>query len=491
MPEILFAALPAVPMTRQRFLYLTFATAGLSSCNVGPNYSRPETNAPSAFRFGGRKSGPSLGDLDWRTVFKDSALRSLIDEGLANNLDLKAAAARVLQAQANLAIVRAQFFPMIGTGLDYNRTDVSTDLSLGNFDFSAGFDIEQTNLGVTMLQYEVDFWGKVRRASEAARARLVATEEGRRLVQVGLVSGIATAYVTLREQDHELEISQRTLKSRKDSLDLITTRHKGGQSALTDVKQAEVLVAEAEAAMRAIEKTIAHLENQLSYLVGRAPGQIRRGLPFSTTGIVGSVPSGLPSDLLNRRPDIRAAEQLLIAATADIGVATARLLPSFTLTAAAGLRSGQFTDLFNDPTKVWQVGPAVNVPVFAGGRLLAGIRGSKAVRDEAEAGYRKAVLTGLKEVSDALIARQKNAALAEAQGRVVKARQDALGLIRERYNNGATSYLEVLYNDQELFGAELAHVRARLQETLSVIELYRALGGGWDKSSVPPAAAGK
>lgn len=478
-------------MTRQRFLQLALAsTASLSSCNIGPKYSRPGTAAPSTFRFGG-KGATSFGDLDWRTVFKDPVLRSYIDEALTNSPDLKVAAARVLQAQANLATVRSLFFPTVGAGLDYGRTEVDTKLDLNNIDFSTGFDIEQNNLGLSLLQYEVDFWGKVRRASEAARARLLATEEGRRLVQVGLISGIATTYVTLREQDHELDISKRTLKSRRDSLDLITTKHKGGQSALTDVKQAEVLVAEAEAAMRLIEKQIAQLENQLSYLVGRAPGSIRRGQAFGMTGIVASIPSGLPSDLLNRRPDIRMSEQLLIAATADIGVAQARLLPSFTLTAAAGLRSREFSGLFDDPTKVWQIGPAVSVPVFAGGRLLAGIRGSKAARDEAEAEYQKAVLTGLKEVSDALIARQKNAALAEARGRVVTARQGALDLIRERYDNGATSYLEVLYNDQELFGAEILHVRARLEETLSIIELYRALGGGWDKSSVPPPPGSK
>lgn len=465
----------------------------LAGCKIGPNYSRPELGAPSRFRFGSSKAG-GFGDLDWRSVYKDPALRRLIEEALANNLDLKAAAARVLQAQANLAIARSRFFPAIGASYDYSRTEVTPDFNLSNLsaglDFSTalsgGFDIEQHNLGVSLLQYEVDFWGKIRRASEAARARLLATEEARRMVQVGLIASIATAYIALREQDHELDISRRTLDARKKSLDLIDTRQKGGQSPLTDVKQAEVLVAEAEAAMRLIERRIAELENLLSYLAGRAPGSIRRGHPFSESSAIAAAPAGLPSDLINRRPDIRAAEQALVAATADIGVAQAQLLPSFTLTAGAGLRSGEFTKVFEDPIKLWQMGPAVSVPVFTGGRLLAGIRGSKAARDEAEAAYRKAVLQSLREVSDALIARQKNAALREAQGRVVKARQEALDLIRERYDNGATSYLEVLYNDQELFGAELNYARARLEELNATIELYRALGGGWDKSSAPP-----
>lgn len=482
-----------------RLSFVVVLGLALAGCHVGPDYSRPDAGAPPTFRFGGKQAG-GFGDLDWRSVYKDPALRKLIDEALANNLDLQAAAARVLQAQANLAIVRSRFFPHIGAGYDYARTDVSPDIDIADFatsnlDFSSalssGFDIEQHNLGVSLLQYEFDFWGKIRRASEAARARLLATTEARRVVQVGLIASIATAYIALREQDHELDISQRTLDARRKSLDLINTRQKGGQSPMTDVKQAEVLVAEAEAAIRLIERRIAQLENLLSNLAGRAPGSVRRGRPFSESGAIAAAPAGLPSDLLSRRPDIRAAEQNLIAATADIGVAQAQLLPSFTLTASAGLRSGDFSRVFDDPTKLWQTGPAVSVPVFTGGRLLAGIRGSKAARAEAEAEYRKTVLQALREVSDALIARQKNASFREAQGRVVKARQEALALIRERYTNGATSYLEVLYNDQELFSAELSYARARLEEINASIELYRALGGGWDKSSVPSSPAGR
>jgi multidrug efflux system outer membrane protein len=307
------------------------------------------------------------------------------------------------------------------------------------------------------------------------------------MVQVGLIAGIATAYVTLCEQDHELGIARRTLAARTTSLGLITQRQKGGQSPLTDVRQAEVLIAEANAAMRTIEKQIAKLEHQISYLAGRPPGAIRRTRSFDSIQIVSTVPAGLPSDLLQRRPDLRAAEQLLIAATANIGVAQARLLPSFTLTASAGLRSREFSGLFDNPTRIWQLGPAVNVPIFTGGRLMAAIRGSKAARDEAEANYRKTVLQSLREVSDALISRQKSAGVRAAQSQVVQARQSALGLIRERYDNGASAYLEVLYNDQELFAAELSQARARLDEIAATIELYRSLGGGWDKSSIPAA----
>jgi multidrug efflux system outer membrane protein len=471
-------------MIRSGLFTTLIAASLLSSCNVGPNYSRPDVGEPSAFRFGG-KNERSLGDLEWRSVYRDAALRDLIEEALANNLDLRAASARVLQAQAHLAAVRSQFFPQIGAGYEYNRSEVSGDLGLGKFDFPTTFDSEQNAAGFTLLQYEADFWGKIRRSSEAARARLVATEEGRHMVQAGLVAAIATAYVSLREQDHELSIARRTLDARKKSLELIDARQKGGQGPLTDVRQAEVLVAEADAAMRTIEKQIALLENQISYLASRAPGPIRRGASFSSQSLVSAVPAGLPSDLLSRRPDIRAAEQSLIAATAEIGVAEAQRLPSFTVTAAAGLRSKHFSDLLDNPAQIWQIGPGVSVPVFTGGKLLAGIRGSKAARDEAEANFRNTVLQSLREVSDALITRQKSAGIREAQARVVKARQDALGLIRERYDNGATSYLEVLYNDQQLFAAELAHSRARLDELTAIIEIYRALGGGWEKTATP------
>lgn len=464
-------------MSRSRFYLFILTAALLTGCKVGPNYSRPDLAEPSVFRFGGKKSTRSLGDLEWRSVFQDSALRALIDEALANNLDLQAASARVLQAQANLAAVRSQFLPTIGAGYNYNRSDLTTFTNA----------TQNHSIGITLLDYEADFWGKIRRSSEAARAQVLATEDGRRMVQVGLIAGIATAYVTLCEQDHELGIARRTLAARTTSLGLITQRQKGGQSPLTDVRQAEVLIAEANAAMRTIEKQIAKLEHQISYLAGRPPGAIRRTRSFDSIQIVSTVPAGLPSDLLQRRPDLRAAEQLLIAATANIGVAQARLLPSFTLTASAGLRSREFSGLFDNPTRIWQLGPAVNVPIFTGGRLMAAIRGSKAARDEAEANYRKTVLQSLREVSDALISRQKSAGVRAAQSQVVQARQSALGLIRERYDNGASAYLEVLYNDQELFAADLSQARARLDEIAATIELYRSLGGGWDKSSIPAA----
>ena len=452
----------------------------LGGCAVGPHYERSGPVLGETFRFGSRAAGPSLGELDWRSVFQDPVLQGLIGEALANNPDRQIAASRVLQAQASLEVVRSQLFPNLGASLNSARRGVSASEAGGPAATS-----ESTSAGLNLLTYEFDFWGKFRRASEAARARLLATAEGQRLVESGLVCSTAIAYLTLLEEDQELAISQRTLASRRQSLELISIRQQGGQSALTDVRQAEVLVAEADAAMSLIRRQVGQLENLLSTLAGRAPGPIRRGQSFASAKILSPAPMGLPSELLNRRPDLRAAEQELIAATAEIGVAEAKLLPSFSLTAGAGLRSAAFADLFKDPARFWQLGPSVEVRVFAGGRLRAGLRGSQAARDEAEAKYRKAVLEALREVSDALIARQQSADFSAAQARVVAARSGALVLIREQYDNGVTSYLEVLYNDQQLFLAEISQARAQLDALTATVQLYRALGGGWDKSSIP------
>ncbi len=454
--------------------------AGLAACKVGPGYVRPEVGGSGGFRFGG-SGAESIGELEWRTVYRDPALRELIEAGLAANPDIEAAAARVMQAQANLDVVRSQFYPALGASYNYSRSQTNGLTLPGPLELPIDLDVRQNVVGISLLQYEVDFWGRIRRATESARAKLLATAEAKRMVEVGLVATVAGTYVALREQDHELEIAKRTKETRVRSLKLISIRQEGGQSSLTEVRQAEVLVAEVDAAISRIERQIAQLENQLSVLAGRVPGAVRRGTAFTGTNLLASVPAGLRSDLLNRRPDIRGAEQALISATAEIGVAEARLLPAFTLTAGAGLKSREFSDLLSDPLRVWQIGPAVNVPVFAGGRLRAGVRGSQAVRDEAEATYRKSVLTAMREVSDSLVARTKNAELVAATERVVVARKDASNLIWQRYDNGVSSYLEVLYNDQELFDAELSNARARLDELNAVIQLYRALGGGWER----------
>ncbi|RFC48116.1 MAG: outer membrane protein, multidrug efflux system [Verrucomicrobia bacterium] len=414
-------------------------------------------------------------------MYRDPALRELIESALAENPDVAAAAARVMQAQANLDVVRSQFYPALGASYSYSRLQTNGLTLPGPLELPIDLDVRQNVVGISLLQYEVDFWGRIRRATESARAKLLATVEAKRMVEVGLVATVAGTYVALREQDHELEIAKRTKETRVRSLKLISIRQEGGQSSLTEVRQAEVLVAEVDAAISRIERQIAQLENQLSVLAGRVPGAVRRGTAFTGTNLLASVPAGLRSDLLNRRPDIRGAEQALISATAEIGAAEARLLPAFTLTAGAGLKSREFSELLSDPLRVWQIGPAVNVPVFAGGRLRAGVRGSQAVRDEAEATYRKSVLTAMREVSDSLVARTKNAELVAATERVVVARKDASNLIWQRYDNGVSSYLEVLYNDQELFDAELSNARARLDELNAVIQLYRALGGGWER----------
>ncbi len=469
-------------MPSRPFIVTALVATTLASCKVGPRYMPPETATPSSFRFEGRHSkysGTSLGDLEWRTVFRDATLRSLIDDALAANQDLQAAAARVLQAQEQFQATKARLWPSIGASFDEQVTDISRSTAGGaRLPLPTEISHRSAGMGLSLLSYEVDFWGKIRSATDAARAQHLASQEAQRQVQIGLIAGIATGYLTLRELDAELAIARRTLDARNKSLELVNTRKNGGQAALTDVKQAEVLVAETEATITQIQKGIGQLENQLSALLGRAPGSVRRGAGLSPS-LVAQAPAGLPSDILRRRPDLVAAEQNLIAATANIGVAKAQLFPTFSLTASAGLRSKEFSNLFQNPSRLWQVGPSVSVPIFTGGRLMAALRGSKAAHAEAVAQYRQAVLNGLRDVSNALIDKETSGSYVAAQNKVVTARREALALIRQNYENGTTSYLEVLYNDQQLFAAELAAMRAQLDLLTAQVDLYRSLGGGW------------
>jgi outer membrane protein, multidrug efflux system len=476
---------PAAVPPRRPLAALGLTLCLCTGCAVGPDYRRPDLALPERHRFAAPRDGTDLGELDWTSVFQDAPLRDLIRRGLTNNADLQAAAARVLQAQAALAAERSRFLPSIGGTYQFSRADFSRDIQLGGVEATILSDLQSNSANLALLDYEIDFWGKIRRANEAARATLLATVEAQRMVEQSLVAGIATTYLRLRAQDLELAIARRTLNGRREALSLIRSREQGGQSALTDVRQAEVLVAEAEAAISLAEREIALHENQIRLLCGDPPGGVRRGASLEAQSIAVNAPAGLPARLLERRPDVRLAEQALIAANARIGVAQAQRLPAVSLTAATGVSSRELGDMLSNPSRMWQVGPVVSLPIFTGGRLLAGVRGSRAARDEADASYRQTVLQALREVSDALVAREKNTRYRQAMAKVVTARSNALELIREKYDNGATSYLEVLYNDQELFASEMTLVRARFEELAAVVRLYRALGGGWDASSLP------
>jgi outer membrane protein, multidrug efflux system len=457
--------------------------AGLAGCAVGPDYKRPAVDTPDAYRRAGSDTNSPAGtntfaNLGWWQVFQDPQLSAYVGEALTNNWDIKIAAARVLQAEAALRVARSQFFPTVNAGGDV----VTTRSSQNGPGFSSSLVDPQHAYGdvfASMPAYEVDLWGKIRRGNEAARAQLMATLDAQQVVRQTLVSLVATAYLDLLELDYELEIAQRTYKARTNSLLLTAAREEGGVAAMQDVAQAKILVYGAEASIVDIERRREQQENALCILLGRNPGSIKRGEGLVTQQVRAEVPAGLPSSLLERRPDIRFAEQQLVAANANIGQAKAAFYPQLTLTGLYGFQSVALSDLFKSGSQAWQFGPTVTLPLFTGGRLRANLKITQAQYEQALALYQQSVQNAFGEVSDSLIAYQRTREFTVRQAQRTQANREATELAYVRYDGGVTSYLEVLYNEQELFTAELNLAQARLNELLSVVQLYRALGGGW------------
>jgi outer membrane protein, multidrug efflux system len=467
----------------------------LSSCKVGPNYERPAVHPPSEFRRAASDttvtSGTnSFGDLGWWSLYDDPQLKSYISEALANSWDVKIAAARVLEAAASAKITRSQFFPTINAGGDWQTTRSSEK---GPVPIPPGTNPQEEfgDAFLAMPAYEIDLWGKIRRANEAARARLLESEDAQRIVRQTLVAQVATTYLQLLELDLELQIGEASYANRTNSLVLTQSREEGGVSSMQDVYQAKVLVYTAEASIATTSRQIEQTENQLNILLGHNPGTIQRGAPLVEHKLRANVPPGLPSSLLERRPDVRAAEQELIAANANIGEAKAAFFPQVTLTGAFGYQTVALSDLFTAPARTWQFGPAVSFPLFTGGRLRGNLNLAKATFEESLARYQQTVQQAFREVSDALIAYQRNQEFFARQQDLTQANRDAAQLASVRYDGGVTSYLEVLYNEQQLFDAELLLAQARRDELLSVVELYRALGGGWETPSIYPTETSK
>jgi multidrug efflux system outer membrane protein len=457
--------------------------ATLVGCAVGPDYKRPTVVTPANYKpaaSDSRDLSPtnSLADLGWWQVLRDRQLQTYISEALTNNWDIKVAAARVEQAAAIARVTRAQLMPTIGAGGEWVTARTSQN---GPSGIPAGVDTQKEfgSAYGSMAAYEIDLWGRLRRANEAARARLLASEWAQRTVRQTLVAQVGTAYLTLLELDHEIDIARHTLSARTNSLTLTQVREEYGVASLQDVHQAQILVSAAAAAIADTHRRIEQQENALNILLGRNPGSPARGADFMAQNLDLTVPPGLPSDLLQRRPDIRSAEAQLVAANADRGQARAAFFPKVTLTGLYGYQSVALSDLFSAPSRTWQFGPAVSVPVFAGGALRGNLRLTKAAFDEALASYQKTVQNSFREVSDSLIACQRTREFRARLEEMTQARRDATRLANTRYEGGVTSYLEVLYNEQELFTAELNLAQARLGELLSVVGLYRALGGGW------------
>ena len=464
-------------------LAIVAAHALLSGCTVGPNHKRPELPLPTSFRAPDPLPEPqtvSVADINWFEVFHDQALQELIRVALSQNYDLRDAVTRVEQARANLGITGSNQLPELDASGSLNFTRSSQG---GSVPLPSGFSINQNrNYGqaaINLLSFEIDLWGRLRRATEAARANLLNAEENRKVVVSTLVSEVATNYFQLLELDYELEISQRTLDTRRESLRLVRNRRAGGLATLLDLRQAEQLVSSAAATIPQTRQQIEQTENQISLLLGRPPDTVIRGRRFLEQEFPPDVPSGLPSDLLERRPDIRAAEQSLVAANANIGVAKAAYFPQLSLSGLLGGQSSQLANLFSEPNRTWTCAPQITQPIFTAGRLKSNVKLSEAERNQAEVAYEKAVQTAFREVSDALIAHQRNRESRQEQERLVSALEDRKRLAYVRYRGGVDTHLNALDADRDLFQAELALARLCYNELVSVVQLYKALGGGW------------
>jgi outer membrane protein, multidrug efflux system len=468
----------------KRWIIATLVVGLLTGCTVGPNYRRPAVKPPDVFRGSPDTTPPtdltSLADAKWFELFKDSQLQELIRTALVQNYDLRDAVARMDAARANLGVTRADQFPSVAASGEITTFRNSTS---GASPLPQGFQQNRTFGGVALnlLSFEADLWGRLRRATEAARADLLASEENRKAVIATLVSDVASAYFNLIELDSELEIARRTLTSRVGSLELIRIRRQGGVATLLELRQGEQLVYSAEQAIPNIEQQIEVTENQLSLLLGRSPGAITRGRSLTEQEQPPAVPPGLPSSLLERRPDLRVAEQNLVAANAIIGVAKAAYFPQISLTGFLGFQSNQLSSLFTGPTKVWQFAPQLTQPIFTAGRIGSNVRLAKAQQQVALIRYEKVIQTAFREVSDALIQSRKVREVRAKQEQLVATLQDRSSLAYMRYRGGVDTLLNALDADRDLFDAELGLAQTRRNELLVLVQLYRSLGGGWQQ----------
>ena len=483
----------------------------LAGCRLGPNYQRPGAEAGSQFRGAqAQADAASLADLPWWQVFGDRQLQEYIRIAIDENKDLKIAVARVAEARATVGIVRADLFPQLFGSGSGSRTRLSEQTNpqpgptAGQFQTPNGagtFTIQpqKTDLYANLYQagldlsYEVDLWGRLRRATEAARADLLATENARRTIVSALVTDVARNYFLLRELDLELEIAERTYASRTESERLIRLRKEHGIANGLDLERAVGETAATGAAMARIRYAIAQTENALSILLGRNPGELARGKALTDQPPMPEVPPGLPSSLIDRRPDILQAEQTLVAANARIGEAKALFFPRLSLTGLLGFESNELNDWFTHDAHTWAIASNVSQPIFTGGRLYFNYKAVKARREQALTAYLSSIQQALREVADTLAARRY--ALEERQQREkqVEALSVAVDLASQRYQGGRSSYLDVLDAEREQFNAELQLAQSRLAELVSVVQLYRALGGGWQQEtqeqSAQPAAA--
>jgi multidrug efflux system outer membrane protein len=468
--------------TMRNTIYATtlagFLIAGVAGCNVGPNYKRPSYPAPPAYRGADdaavtSDAQNSLGDEEWSKIFREPELQTLIRTALTNNFDVRIAAQRVLEQQAQVKITRSQEFPTLtvgGTGIGATLpnslgNNIPNPLVEGSFNLSAA--------------WTPDFWGLYRRQTEAARATLLAQSWAQRAVRLTLVQQVVTSYVQLRALDRQLEITRETIKVRQDSLDLTRTLESGGSAPLSDVRQAEQLLYTATSEVPQLEQQIQQQENALNLLLGANPGPVAHTDPNALTPPPQDLPTGIPSQLLERRPDIQQAEQTLIAANAQIGVARAQFFPNLSISGSGGVGGDSLADIFDPSGKTIYGLGTLTQPIFEGGKLRGQLNLAKETQKEMVITYQKTIAGAFRDVSNALIALNKQRAYREQQEKLVAAAQDATRLARLRYQGGSTSYLEVLTTDSNLYSAQLTLVSAQQGEALTLVQLYSALGGGW------------
>lgn len=466
-----------------RVPFVLIAGVVVASCTLGRDYKRPAIETPSTYRFGSAgTSTASVADLQWFELFRDDTLTQLVKTALQENFELRIAAERVLQARAAYGITRAGQWPSVDVSAGVTAARASQEGASRGIPAGVDTDVSYTQAGFS-LGWELDVWGRLRRLSEAARAQYLATEEARRGVVTTLVADVSDTYLALRALDLELEIAKRTRDVANDSLRLTEARRASGVASALDVRQAEQLLFTATGQIASIEREIAQAENALSLLLGHVPGDVPRGRPLEALQAPPAVPAGLPSALLERRPDIRRAEQELVAANAQIGAAKAEYFPRISLTGFLGGQSRALTDLLSAPARVATASLGATAPVFNAGRTRGNVKLAEAIHREAIVNYQRVIYTAFRDVSDGLAAYTKTNEQRTQQERLVEALTASSQLATQRYQGGLDSYLPVLDAQRNLFQGELELARLRQQELASVVQLYRALGGGWSPQS--------
>lgn len=458
-------------------------TVTVSGCSLGPLYQRPITASPETYR-GQVDVGEamSFADLPWWEVFGDDELKGLIEEALKNNYDLRTAAARVEQARAVVGVTRSELFPQIGYDGGLARSHSTSPLSVQ----TPPGETNDAFRGIFNLAWEFDVWGRIRRANEAALAELFASEEFRRAIVLSLVSAVARAYFELRELDLELEIARRTVDSFRKTLELFSRRLQVGVASKLETARAEAALASTSAVIPNLERFIIAKENQINVLLGRPPQPIPRGAVLTDPVLPPETPPGLPSQLLERRPDIRQAEQVLIAANARIGVAQANFFPRIGLTSLFGGASEDIENVVQGSGNIWTVAGQLTGPIMQGGLLYGNYQVALAQWEQAKLQYQQSVITALQEVSNALTNQQKLAEVRQEQARAVAALQESVRLATLRYTGGFATYFEVIEAQQQLFPAENTLAQVRRDQLIAVVQLYSALGGGWSAYAEQP-----